>query len=99
MPLSKDQILAYLRSHKQEFYEQYGVERMGLFGSIVRDELHEDSDIDLAIEMVASQKNLHNFLAFKRQLEQAFQRPVDLGFESALKPEVKKSIAGNILYV
>ena len=97
--MSKDQILTYLREHKQEFFEQYGIESIGLFGSALRNELHDDSDIDLAIEIATSHKNLRNFLAFKRQLEKSFDRPVDLGIESALKPAVKNAIAQDILYV
>lgn len=97
--LSKEQVIEFLRAHKQEYYDQYGVEKMGLFGSIVRDEMREGSDIDIAIEMVAARKSLRNFLAFKRQLESAFHHPVDLGIESTLKPAVRDSIARDILYV
>lgn len=96
---SLEQVLEFLKAHKQEFYDQYGVESIGVFGSIVRDELREDSDIDIAIEMVASRKSLRNFLAFKRQLESTFNRSVDLGIESTLKPAVKESIARDIFYV
>jgi len=99
MALNKDQVLTYLREHKQEFFDQYGIESIGLFGSILNDRLRDDSDIDLAIEMVASHKNLHNFLAFKRHLEASLQRPIDLGIESALKPTIKKEISEEILYV
>ena len=99
MSLSKEQVIDFLKTHKQEFYEQYGVESIGLFGSILRNELRDDSDIDIAIEMDASRKSLHNFLSFKRQLETAFRRPVDLGIESTLRPAVKESIARDILYV
>lgn len=99
MSLSKNQIIEFLRGHKQEFYDQYGVESIALFGSVVRDEMREDSDIDIAIEMVADRKSLRNFLAFKRQLEEAFHCPVDLGIESTLKPAVKETIARDILYV
>jgi predicted nucleotidyltransferase len=99
MSMSKDQVITFLTAHKQEFFDQYGVERIGLFGSIVRDEVRDGSDIDIAIEMVASRKTLRNFLAFKRQLEGHFQCPVDLGIESTLKAGVKKSIARDILYV
>lgn len=97
--LSLEQVVAFLKDHKQEFYEQYGVESIGLFGSLLRDELRDDSDIDIAIEMTADRKSLKNFLAFKRQLEAEFRRPVDLGIESTLKPTVKEAIARNILYV
>lgn len=99
MAMNKEQVLSYLRDHKQEFLDQYGIESIGLFGSVLNDDLRDDSDIDLAIEMIASHKNLHNFFAFKRQLEENFQRPVDLGIESALKTTVKKAISKDILYV
>jgi len=54
--LSKEQIVEFLRAHKQEFYDQYGIEKIGLFGSIVRGEMREGSDIDIAIEMVPAVK-------------------------------------------
>lgn len=95
----RERIIDYLQAHKQEFLQHYGIERIGLFGSLLRDDLREDSDIDIAIEMTASKKNLRNFLAFKRALENEFQRPVDLGIESSLKPAVKKQIAREIHYV
>lgn len=97
--LSLQQVLEFLRAHKQEYLDQYGVNRIGVFGSVLRDELRDDSDIDIAIEMELSRKSLRNFLAFKRELEQAFNRPVDLGIESTLKPAVKKSIERDIRYV
>ena len=97
--LSLQQVLDFLKDHKQEFHEQYGVQSIGVFGSVLRNELREDSDIDIAIEMDSSRKSLRNFLAFKRELERTFNRPVDLGFESTLKSAVKKSIKQNIRYV
>ncbi len=97
--LSLEQVLEFLRAHKQEFHEQYGIERIGVFGSVLRDELRDDSDIDIAIEMDSSRKSLRNFLAFKRELEKTFNRSVDLGIESTLKPAIKESIARDIRYV
>ena len=98
-PRELERIIGYLQDHKQEFLDNYGIERIGLFGSVVRGELREDSDIDIAIEMTTAKKNLRNFLAFKRTLESVFQRPVDVGIESSLKPAVKKMIAKDIHYV
>lgn len=99
MSLSRDQVIEFLQTHKHEFAERYGVETIGLFGSVLRDELRDDSDIDIAIEMDASRKSLRNFLAFKRHLESTFHHPVDLGIESTLKPAVRSAIASHILYV
>ena len=77
----------------------YGVYKIGLLGSFVRHEQTEASDIDIAIEMVPGKKNLHNFLAFKRHLENELGRKVDLGIASALKPEARKFIEKEIIYV
>ena len=97
--VTKEEIARFIRRNKQEFLEKYGVRRIGLFGSIVRDELTEASDIDIVIEMDSEKKSLHSFLTFKRYLEKEFGRPVDLGIESTLKKTVKKEIEREILYV
>lgn len=97
--VTKEQIVKFIRKNKQEFTEKYGVRRIGLFGSIVRDELTGTSDIDMIIEMDSEKKNLHSFLAFKRYLEKEFGRPVDLGIKGTLKQAVKEEIESEILYV
>ena len=97
--LAKEQLVGYFKLHKQEFTDNYGVVRVGIFGSAARDELQETSDIDIAIEMIPEKKNLKNFLGFKRLLEQQFGRRVDLGIESTLKPIVRARIRNEIVYV
>lgn len=97
--ISKEQILGFFKEHKQEFEQHYGVKSIGLFGSIVRDELREDSDIDIAIEMDLAKKNLRNFMAFQKLLEEEFGRRIDLGIESSLKDFVRRRIAKEIIYV
>ena len=66
--MTKIEILNYLTAHKTEFKEQFGVIRIGLFGSFARDEQNEDSDIDLAIEVEKDKKSLKNFLGLKENL-------------------------------
>ena len=56
-------------------------------------------DVDIAIEMDPEKKNIHNFLAFKRRLEKELGRKVDLGIEGAMKPEARKFIEKEIIYV
>lgn len=97
--MDKEYILYYLKKHKDIFEKKYGVIKIGLFGSYAKDLQHKDSDIDIAIEMAKDKKNLKNFFAFKRELEEAFKRRVDLGIESSLKPLVKEHIKKEINYV
>jgi predicted nucleotidyltransferase len=93
------EITEFLANHKEEITQRLGVVKIGLFGSYARGEADEDSDIDIAIEMLAERKNLHNFMEFKRYLEKTFGKKVDIGIESSLKPEARKTIEKEIFYV
>lgn len=54
--LNKEVILQTLANHKKELSE-FGVEKIGLFGSFVSDENTSDSDIDLLVE-IRKEKNV-----------------------------------------
>lgn len=94
-----EDIIEPLLEKKQFFYENFGVIRLGVFGSFVRGTQKDTSDIDIVVEFEKEKKTLHNFLALKRLLESEFERPVDLGFEHTLKPVVRERIKGKITYV
>lgn len=49
-PLNKALIYAQLQKHKSVL-ESYGVQKIGLFGSFVRNEAAEKSDIDFLVEI------------------------------------------------
>ena len=97
--MKRDEILTYLKRNKRELAQQYGVTSIGLFGSYARNDAREDSDLDIAIEMIPEMKSLQNFLGLKRTLEKHFGISVDLGFESTLKPLVRDQVKNEILYV
>jgi len=96
--MTKIAILDFLRSHKDEMHEQFGLKKIGLFGSYVRGEEREDSDIDLVVEIESSNK-FRSFFGLKAYLEDALQKNIDLGIESSLKPIVRKYIKKEIEYV
>ena len=48
---TKDEIIAALRIFKEEFGEKYGIEKIGLFGSVARGEHKENSDIDVCVKL------------------------------------------------
>ena len=97
--MTKIEVLDYLTAHKAEFKEQFGVIRVGLFGSFARDKQNEDSDIDLAVEIEKERKSLKNFFGFKRELEVQFGRKIDLVIESAFKPLINEQIQKDIIYI
>jgi len=71
--------------------KKYGVTRAGLFGSVVRGEAREDSDIDILVE-IESRMSLLDFAGLKLELEEALGKPVDLGEYSVIKPIIKEQI-------
>lgn len=99
MVRSKNDILTFLQTHKEEMAQRFGVVSVGLFGSYARGDAHEDSDIDIAIEIMSEKKSLGNFLGVRRYLEAQFGKTVDLGIESSLKPLAREIIAKEIIHV
>jgi len=47
---SLDEIKEIIRKHKKELREKYNVKEIGIFGSIVRGEAREGSDVDILVE-------------------------------------------------
>lgn len=68
-----------------------GVKRSSLFGSYVRGEQTEKSDIDLLVDFPKG-KSLFDFVAIKIQLEEALGKKVDLVEYELIKPRLKKYI-------
>ena len=97
--MTKNQIIQFLKKNKKFFLQKYGVVQIGLFGSYARGEETIDSDIDIAIELLSTHKNINNFFAFKHYLEEQLQKTVDLGIESTIKPVVKKRITKELIHV
>jgi len=50
--LTREDILQFLRDNPERFAEQYGVTKIGLFGSFARNEATEKSDVDVCVELI-----------------------------------------------
>lgn len=95
--MTRDQILDFLRQHKQEMHDRFGVTKIGLFGSYARGEAREDSDIDVAIEL--SRYSADGYFGVLHLLEDSFKKRIDLGIESNFKPILRPYIMKEIIYV
>ena len=97
---TRDEILTYLAEHKDVFAKEYGIVKIGLFGSFGRGDANETSDIDLLIEL---QKGLEHIYEkkrnFKTQLESHFNRPVDIAREKYLTHRARNAINQDLIYV
>jgi len=75
------------------FCRQHQVQRLALFGSVLRDDFHPDSDVDILVKFSPSARvSFMSLGQMKRELTSIFHRPVDLVPEEGLKPAIREEI-------
>ena len=94
----RDDILALLLLHSQTVAERFGASRLALFGSAARDQLHDDSDVDVLVEFVGT-ATYDAYFGLKSYLEQLLGRRIDLVTEAGLKPRARQSVARDLIRV
>ena len=96
--LDKGSIIRLLNSHRKELTE-FGVERIGLFGSYYKNKAHPKSDIDFLVEIQKEKKTFKNFMALAYFLEDLFNKKVDLVTPQSLSPHIGPHILRSVEYV
>lgn len=95
----RSEILAFLRENKSLFLAQYGIRKIGLFGSFAREEQTENSDIDILIEMSMDTEDIFlKRLQLRELLISHFARNVDICHEQSIKPIFKKLVLKDAIY-
>ncbi len=99
--LTKEAILRLLRESYPQLIDQFGVRRIGLFGSFARETAQESSDIDLVVEF---QRPIGlKFMEMVEYLETLLGRRVDVltpaGLRGIRVPEVARQIEESIVHV
>jgi len=94
--VSREDALRTLAEVKEELKEQYGVKRIGLFGSIVRGEQTPESDIDVLVEFDRP-IGFFKFLELEDYLAERLGQKVDLVSTKALKPRIGAQILKEVV--
>ena len=101
MMLTTQHVIDMLRQQLPYLATEYGVTRLGLFGSYAKGMPHEHSDIDLVAEF-ETPPGLR-FVEFTDYLEQLFHTPVDVltpaGIQGIRNGLVARDIRESIVYV
>ena len=99
--MDKEEILNKLRENKEKMKE-FGVKRIGIFGSYAKDMAGEKSDIDIIVEFERGKATFKNVCGLIDFLEELFGREVDIltpdGVESIRIKHVKEGIKREIEY-
>lgn len=95
---TKIEIVALLQAN-QEQLKTLGVKKLGLFGSFVRNEPDNASDIDLLVEFEPGQKTFDNFIQLSFLLEDLLARPVEVVTPESLSPYLSPHILTEVEYI
>lgn len=87
-----------LTEFKKSFGSKFGIVRLGIFGSVARNENTEGSDIDIVVEV--KQPTLSLMYDLKEALKALLGCEVDLvRFRETLRPLLKANIQKDVIYV
>lgn len=89
--MNRQQALTTLIKLKPELVKRFGVTRLALFGSTVRDEASPGSDIDIVVAFDGPATSAKYF-GVQFYLEDELGAPVDLVTEKAIRPELRPFI-------
>ncbi len=93
-------ILNYLSDNKKRLQDDYHLTKIGLFGSVARGEQNDSSDIDLIVEFEPNTQDLYSLkLRLKSEIQDKFNKPVDICRLKYIKPIFKNNIQADIRYV
>ncbi|MBM4307210.1 MAG: nucleotidyltransferase family protein [Deltaproteobacteria bacterium] len=87
-----------LKANKEDLYQKYSVIEIGVFGSIVRGEEKKRSDIDILVDF-EKVPDLLKFINLERYLSRLLKKKVDLVSKKAIRPELKNTILGEVVYI
>lgn len=90
------QIKQTLVAHKSEITEKYSVSEIGIFGSYVRGEQTEKSDIDILVDFNRG-IGFFKFLELEELLGTMLHRKVDLVSKQGLKPIIGDYILREVI--
>ena len=95
---SKEYILSEMKQQKRDL-QNLGVVRIGLFGSYVREEQSEKSDIDILIEFEPEQENFDNYMSVYDILENLFRdEKIEIVTKNGLSPYIGPQILKEVIY-
>jgi len=93
---TREQIEETLKRYKPFLKEKFKVKEIGIFGSYVRGEESEESDVDILVNFY--EPIGWEFIDFKEFLEKILGREVDLVTVRALKPQLRNKILKEVIY-
>ena len=83
----------------QDKITQFGVIKIGIFGSYVREEQNNKSDLDILVQFDKNQKSYDNFYDLSEFLENLLNLKIDLVTTDSLSPFIGPEILKEVQFL
>ena len=95
-----EQIKQKLNQNLREIQQKYHIAQLGIFGSYIRGEATENSDLDILVEFDPQARfGLLTFCELENYLSELLAVKVDLVMKEGLKPHISKNILQEVVYL
>jgi uncharacterized protein len=96
--MTRKDILQLLAVFQRDRRDEFGIVRLGIFGSTARDQFSDESDVDVVVEL--AYPDLFALIGIKQELEAVLQRPVDVvRYRENMNAFLKQRIQQEAVYV
>ena len=96
--MDRESIIKTIRAFAQKSSSRYGIQRIGIFGSVARGEMRQKSDVDIVVTLY--KQDLFNLIGIKQDLEETLHTHVDIvSYRESMNPFLKKRIDEEAVYV
>jgi len=96
--MKREDIISFIAAHKAKFEQEFGVKRIGLFGSYARGEVRDESDIDIVVEI--EKPDLVHLIGIKQVIEEALGNKVDIvRLRDTMNQALRSRIERDVIYV
>ena len=96
--MNRPPVLRTLRDHAEELIARFDVASLAVFGSAARDQLQENSDVDVLVRF-RGPAHVDRYFDLKFHLEELLGRPVDLATENMIRPRLRQRIENELEHV
>lgn len=96
--MTRTDVLETLTYYRQRKQDDYKILKLGVFGSVARDQMTDKSDVDVVVEL--GYPDLLVLVGIKQDLEELLQRPVDIvRYRSIMNDFLKRRIEQEAVYI
>lgn len=95
----KEEVLRKLSENLAEIQERFGIETLGIFGSVSRGEDTEASDVDVLYRFREGRGRMHDLVGLYEYLKELFGREVDVISFDYISPLIEAKVRADSIVI